>query len=336
MKATFKAEAKANSAAPSIAAARVGVLQRKCACGATPGLTGECAECGKKKLSLQRRATLSLHRGEGWSEGQVPPIVHEVLRAPGRPLDPATRAFFEPRFGHDFSQVRIHIGAQAAESARTVNALAYTVGSDIVFDDGLFHPGTLAGKHLLAHELTHAVQQRSARFPDEESDEEVVIGDPSDRSEKEADAIADRVLLSESRASGFERPTLSMTEPVLARTDCSRLRYRDCITGVYKCGYGGSGTCGWVGPTRGGCICVGAARPPLQRVLEVLLIIGISITLLATVIAALLDPEPVTKLGLAGLSAAQITLLLTLLGYEEPGESGPTATVGAATEEPVA
>ncbi|HEV2273272.1 MAG TPA: DUF4157 domain-containing protein, partial [Acidobacteriaceae bacterium] len=77
----------------------------------------------------------------------------------GRPLDPATRAFFEPRFGYDFSQVRIHSGEQAAESARSIGALAYTAGAEIAFDRTLYQPGTGEGRRLLAHELTHVVQQ---------------------------------------------------------------------------------------------------------------------------------------------------------------------------------
>jgi hypothetical protein len=89
----------------------------------------------------------------------APPIVHEVLRSPGRPLDPATRAFFEPRFGHDFSRVRIHTDARAAESARAVNALAYTVGQDVVFGAGRYAPATPEGNGLLAHELVHTIQQ---------------------------------------------------------------------------------------------------------------------------------------------------------------------------------
>src|SRR5205085_6372561 len=92
----------------------------------------------------------------------VPPIVHDVLRSPGQPLDTGTRAFMEPRFGHDFSQVRVHTDTQAAESARAVNALAYTVGRDVVFGAGQHSPETSGGKRLLAHELTHVVQQRHA------------------------------------------------------------------------------------------------------------------------------------------------------------------------------
>jgi hypothetical protein len=89
----------------------------------------------------------------------VPLIVHDVLRSPGQPLDAATRAFFEPRFGRDFSQVRVHTDAPAAESAQAVNALAYTMGRDIVFGAGEYALGTTAGQWLLAHELAHTVQQ---------------------------------------------------------------------------------------------------------------------------------------------------------------------------------
>ena len=92
----------------------------------------------------------------------VPPIVGDVLHSPGRPLDPAARAFMQPRFGHDFSRVRIHADSKAAESARAVNALAYTVGQDVVFGAGRYAPTTSQGQKLLAHELTHVVQQRQA------------------------------------------------------------------------------------------------------------------------------------------------------------------------------
>src|SRR5207245_97025 len=90
---------------------------------------------------------------------QAPPIVHEVLRAPGQPLDAATRAVMEPRFGHDFSRVRVHSDARAAQSARAVNALAYTVGRDVVFGANQYTSDTQLGQRLLAHELTHVVQQ---------------------------------------------------------------------------------------------------------------------------------------------------------------------------------
>lgn len=88
------------------------------------------------------------------------PIMHDVLRSPGRPLDPAARAFFESRFGTSFGGVRIHTGPSAQEVAGTLGARAFAMGRDVVFGGGQYRPGTRAGRHLLAHELTHVVQQR--------------------------------------------------------------------------------------------------------------------------------------------------------------------------------
>lgn len=82
-----------------------------------------------------------------------------AMRSGGQPLPASTRAFFEPRFGCDFSQVRVHMDAQAAESARSLNARAFTVGRDIVFGAGKYKSETAEGKQLLAHELTHVIQQ---------------------------------------------------------------------------------------------------------------------------------------------------------------------------------
>jgi len=111
----------------------------------------------------QRYAGLRLSRYAFGTSAQpslrVPPIVHDVVRSPGEPLDPTTRAFMEPRFGHDFSSVRVHSGAAAEQSARAVDAKAYAVGYDIAFGAGRFAPGTLEGRRLIAHELAHVVQQ---------------------------------------------------------------------------------------------------------------------------------------------------------------------------------
>lgn len=92
----------------------------------------------------------------------APPIVEDVLRSQGQPLDLQTRTFMEPRFGQDFSHVRVHTGTAAEQSAQDVNAHAYTVGSDIVFGSGQYRPGTTAGDRLLAHEMTHVIQQGHA------------------------------------------------------------------------------------------------------------------------------------------------------------------------------
>jgi Domain of unknown function (DUF4157) len=90
---------------------------------------------------------------------EVPGIVHDVLRSPGQPLDPDTQTSMKYRFGHDFSRVRIHTGGAAERSAKDVNANAYTVGHNVVFGANQFALGTDKGQRLLAHELTHVVQQ---------------------------------------------------------------------------------------------------------------------------------------------------------------------------------
>jgi len=122
----------------------------------------------------------------------VPAIVHQVLRSPGQPLDQSSREFFEPRFGRDFSQVRVHADENAAKSAKAVGAIAYAVGHNLVFGAGQYASGSSARQRLLAHELTHVVQQ-SARG---------VVASPvsiedSPRAEYEADRIATQVASGE-------------------------------------------------------------------------------------------------------------------------------------------
>ena len=132
---------------------RVAGVQRKCDCG------GSCDDC-KKKNSDEDHPKVQMKAGSGVMGGlEAPAIVHDVLRSPGQPLDASTRAFMEPRFGHDFSKVRIHTDAKAAESAKAVGARAYTAGSNVVFGAGEFAPGSRGGQRLLGHELTHVVQQ---------------------------------------------------------------------------------------------------------------------------------------------------------------------------------
>jgi hypothetical protein len=171
-------------------------LQRKCACGGTPGADGECEACRKKRQAqtlqraFDRRSCIVPHPFE------APAIVHEVLRSPGQPLDAATRAWMEPRFGRDFGNVRVHTDGAAAESARAVNALAYTVGRDVVFGPGQYAPGTEKGSRLLAHELTHVVQQASHGAAGAQSAK--AISHPSDAAELEAEAAAHRVVSGDS------------------------------------------------------------------------------------------------------------------------------------------
>lgn len=172
------------------------LLQRKCACGASASLSGTCEDCGRKKmLGLQTKALAigsphdaleyeadriadqvmagrsgapratalpsaqaAVQRADGKATGSsgVPAAVDTALSGVASPLDAATRAFFEPRFAHDFGRVRVRTDAAAANA---VQARAFTVGERIVFGASEYQPGTAAGRHLLAHELAHVLQQ---------------------------------------------------------------------------------------------------------------------------------------------------------------------------------
>lgn len=130
-------------------------LQQPHANGACPKYRAEQLERGYGPVQVQRIASEDL-LGE---QTEVQPIVHDVLRSAGQPIDTATLAFMQRRFGHDFSRVRIHLDREAAKSAKSIHALAYTSGNHIVFNDGQYKPATESGKRLLAHELVHTLQQ---------------------------------------------------------------------------------------------------------------------------------------------------------------------------------
>jgi hypothetical protein len=121
--------------------------------------------------------------------------VHDVVgKGGGSPLDAKTRSFMEAQIGHDFSDVRVHTGGKASESATSVQAHAYTVGTDIVFGSGQYRPGTPSGDRMLAHELTHVVQQRSGPVAGTPQAGGIKVSDPSDSFERAAEANADRAL----------------------------------------------------------------------------------------------------------------------------------------------
>lgn len=181
-----------SNSAPARVPGGGGLLQRKCACGNHTPAGGACKECRKNRFGLQRKGVAGEHDDPLEQEadriaerlmavpmhavssealprikrfsangqmGAAPVSVYQTLSSPGRPLDPELREGMEQRFGHDFSRVRLHLGSSAGQSARDVSARAYTVGHDIVFDSDKFAPGTREGRLLLAHELTHVVQQ---------------------------------------------------------------------------------------------------------------------------------------------------------------------------------
>jgi len=185
-----KSQLVSNSSHPGL------LSQSKCACGGSPGLAGECEACKKKRLQkklsigasndpLEQEADrvadqvlapppssrvsgaaprIQRFTGQATSDtGTAPASVDRVLSGASRPLDISLQKDMGSRFGYDFSNVRVHTGSAADESAREVNAHAYTVGHNIVFGAGQFAPGSYTGRRLIAHELTHVVQQ-SAGF----------------------------------------------------------------------------------------------------------------------------------------------------------------------------
>jgi hypothetical protein len=150
-------------------------LQRKCACGgggATGAFTGECDDCQNNRLGRSA-------------------VVASPLDSPGQPLDDSTRSAMEARFGHDFANVRIHTDAVAAKSAAEAGALAFTAGSHVVFGAGQYAPHTRSGRRLLAHELTHTIQQRPFVSLQRQ---EAAASATRDVAEAEADRVADQVV----------------------------------------------------------------------------------------------------------------------------------------------
>jgi Domain of unknown function (DUF4157) len=128
-------------------------IQRACACG------GTCDKCKEDEHEhIQRKPAPSGNT----APAAAPPIVNDVLSSPGQPLDSATRTFMEPRFGCDFGCVRIHADDKAAASAQALGARAYTLGRHIVFGRAESSPADPAARQLMAHELTHVIQQQAA------------------------------------------------------------------------------------------------------------------------------------------------------------------------------
>lgn len=146
--------------------------------------------CGGAPCACEQDEKTLMRDGTG-GPAFAPPAVHDVLGSAGAPLDPAVRGALEPRFGRDFSRVRVHTDARAALSAEMVNARAYTVGQDIVFAAGSYTPGTTDGRRLLAHELTHVAQQDTGG--PSAAPARLAVGTAGDPAEREADRVADQV-----------------------------------------------------------------------------------------------------------------------------------------------
>jgi len=268
---------------------------------------------------------------------EAPPIIYDVLRSPGQPLDAQTRAFMEPRFGRDFSGVRIHTDSKASQSARAVAALAFTVGQDIVFSSGQFAPHTNDGRRLIAHELTHVVQQNK---PTSGIDGTLRIGESGSPQEAEA-AQNERMIRPGTQTAGISlqrhddpNQYLGGTNMVLDSQGEARMA---ALAEATTLGPGHTITHDPM-PRRGlphyhvvdpnGRRVRGhffyrtrrrrrSYRVDWSKVRDVVITLGLSIAMIAVIIAALADPEPASKLALAGLSAAMIAIVLGRLSGEE-------------------
>jgi hypothetical protein len=174
---------------------------------------------GVAGLVAQRRA--ADHGGHGHDQDDhdhdEPSPVHDVVSSPGSRLDPTTRTDMEAALGHDFGDVQVHTDGAAAASARSVQAHAYTVGDHIVFGEGRYRPGTPEGRHTLAHELTHVVQQRQGPVDGTPATGGISVSHPSDRFEVEAESVARRVTAGSS--GGDATPTPEAAAPVQRQAD---------------------------------------------------------------------------------------------------------------------
>ena len=186
---------------PSRVFGGVGGVKRACACG------GTCDAC-KKKHPEDEHAHLQMKAVGPANAGgiEAPPIIHEALLSPGQPLDGATRAFMEPRFGQGFRGVRVHTDEKAAESATAAQAKAYIVGQNVVFGAGSFAPGTQSGHRLRGHELVHVVQQQGAT---ERPPARIVAGESGSAAEQQAEDGARDLVADPPR----EQPRLERSMP---------------------------------------------------------------------------------------------------------------------------
>jgi len=161
--------------------------------GAGTGIAAAAAAAGRWDV-VGPRGLLGLQRAAG-NQGVAAAMQDGVTNSGGgQPLEAGLRADMEARLGHDFGDVRVHNDARAEESAKSVNAHAYTVGPNIVFQRDAYDPSSEAGRTTLAHELTHVIQQRGGPVDGTEAPGGIRVSDPSDRFEREAAANAERAI----------------------------------------------------------------------------------------------------------------------------------------------
>jgi len=265
---------------------------------ASHSLQRKCSACEEEDSKIVRPKS----NGQAHDGAEAPPIVHSVLASSGQPLDTATRDFFEPRFGVDLSAVRVHADEPAGHSAESVGAIAYSTGRNIVFAPGHYQPHSAKGRRLLAHELTHTIQQGAAGLP-------VVARTPV-----------------------MQPLGISSTQQGLQRSPECPYAYGVC--GGQSCTHstGGNGFCRWSGTIAKGCVCIKIENTQLVRwvetvLLAALLAIGVVIALAALValVACLLSGacEVAAVIALVGFAGAM--LIMSMI------RSAPSPTVASAS-----
>ena len=156
--------------------------------------SGPAAELLRLQRAAGNASVAGLLAADTAGEETESPIKDVVGHGGGQALPEGVRSTMESRLGHDFSSVRVHDDGAASRSAQAVQAHAYTVGNDIVFQSGAYSPDTPTGQRMIAHELTHVVQQRSGPVDGTPAAGGIKVSDPDDRFERAAEASADAVM----------------------------------------------------------------------------------------------------------------------------------------------
>jgi uncharacterized protein DUF4157 len=260
------------------------LLQSARACGGSAGISGECESCRLARLLPSRMPKMT----NDWT---VPAIVHEVLRSSGEPLDVATPAFMEPRFGRDFSKVRVRRDSNAAQSADAVKALAYTVGRDVVFRARQYRPETEGGRKLLGHELAPLNGPGNADTPREVEPEKVANAVTSGQQSFNSPAPAVSRLLQRQGEAGTEGvPTSSGAPMSSGASGCSAVPVTTPATCAGRhAAYAAARKCF---PLNSWLACVDRASADLCRAIEALSFTGSEGTQLRVCVALDREGDP--------------------------------------------
>ena len=273
----------------------------------SPSGLGAARVAQRSNVAVNRSAAMGNAAATNSFSGNTHSAVAHGTRGGGQPLDSAARAFLEPRFGRDFASVRIHTGRAAAESASALGAVAYTVGRDIVFAPGHYAPHTEHGRWLLAHELTHTVQQGH-----------------------DASAPVGR----------FAAPEIHTgAAGLIQRVTCAGKSKNNCYGNCTHPTSGNPGNCMWSGTIANGCVCYEKPRlSPAKEILYDLVMsaliaaaIVVSLLAIAAIIACLMGPCEVAALVAAlGFAGAMIVIGIINAASGDDASAGGEMAGGAA------